>query len=226
MENKPKIETNVIKPNLFTTDGDVSYRLISTQSELDLDTGISEIAEFMRNNDGKGKTDLEKDNLYANAQILWNKYASVLREVKFTFYLNRKQFVYITELLRDKLEYDVNTIFLAIELTNMLGSWADEGSAKDDKTIKGYESDATEITYMYHLIAKHKVKGLTNSTYLFAQILRKIGEVSKIINYYDTAAKNLSTDIQNWVASFEDPADEAVVEAEVVKPSKKKSTAA
>ncbi|NBP59033.1 hypothetical protein EBU71_21290, partial [bacterium] len=52
--------------------------------------------------------------------------------------------------------------------------------------------------------AKHKVKGLQHGSYRFAEILRKIGAISKIIAYYDTAAKNLSKDIQNWVASFED----------------------
>lgn len=220
MENKPQIETNVIKPSLAITENGVAYRLISPDSESQLDAAITEVVEFMKNNHGKGKTEFEKDDLYAHTQMLWNNYASILRDVNFTFYLNRKQFRYVTELLRDKLEYDVNTIFLAIELTNMLGEWATEGSAKDDTTIKGYESDATEITYMYHLIAKHKVKGLGDSSYLFAQVLRKIGEVSKIINYYDTAAKNLSTEIQKWVASFE---DEPTIEGETVKPSKKKT---
>jgi hypothetical protein len=221
MENKQQIETNVIKPRLSITEGGVDYRLISPDSVVQLDTAITEITGFMMNNHGMGKTDFEKDDLYAHTQMLWNKYASILRDVKLTFYLNRKQFRYVTELLRDKLEYDVNTIFLAIELTNMLGEWVNEGTAKDDLTIKGYESDATEITYMYHLIAKHKVKGLSENSYLFAQVLRKIGEVSKIINYYDTTAKNLSTEIQNWVASFEE--NTIAVEGEAVKPSKKKA---
>jgi hypothetical protein len=55
--------------------------------------------------------------------------------------------------------------------------------------------NATEITYIYHLIADHKVKGLTKSAYLFAQILRRIGDISKVFNYYDTAGKNLNGDI-------------------------------
>lgn len=203
MENKTQIETNVVKPNLSIFENEMEYRLISFQSEMELDKGIQDIVEFMMSNDGTSKSDQEKDMLYYDAKQLWSIYANTLRNVKFSFYLNRKQYQFITELLRDKLEYDVNTIFLAIELTDMLGQWVSEGTAKDDTTIKGYSADATEITYIYHLIAKHKVKGLTNQSYLFAQILRKIGDVSKIINYYDTTAKNLSGDIQKWVASWE-----------------------
>ena len=32
----------------------------------------------------------------------------------------------------------------------------------------------------------------------------KIGSISKIFNYYDTAGKNLSSDVQDWVLTFED----------------------
>lgn len=218
MENKPQVETNVVKPSLSIFENETEYRLISFESETSLDSAIAKIEEFIKSNTGTSKTEDEKDMLYYDAKQLWNQYAAILRDVEFTFYLNRKQYQYLTELLRDKLEYDVNTIFLAIELTDMLGQWVTEGSAKDDITIKGYKSDATEITYIYHLIAKHKVKGLSNSSYMFAQVLRKIGEISKVINYYDTSAKNLSTEIQKWVASWESSS----VEAEVVKPSKKK----
>jgi hypothetical protein len=32
----------------------------------------------------------------------------------------------------------------------------------------------------------------------------KIGEISKIFNYYETYSKNLSGDIQDWVTAFEE----------------------
>lgn len=204
-EDKKIIETAVVKPPLSLWENGEEYRILSQEDEEILDEGIRKIVTYIQNNNGYGLPDLEKDVLYADSQQLWNEYAKHLRRVKYTFYINRKQWQYLTELLRDKLEYDVNTIFFAIELTDMLGSWAYEGTNKDDVSLKGYESNATETTYMYHLISKHKVKGLSQSTYLFSQILLRIGEISKIINYYDNHAKQLSTDIQNWVASFEDP---------------------
>lgn len=215
--DKQQLETNVVKPNLTFFDGENEHRLISHFDETTLDSKIKAIEDFMNNNEGKGKSDLEKDNLYGEAIGMWNSYAESLRNVRYTFYLNRKQYQFLTDLLIKNLEYDVNTVFLAIELTNMLGGWENEGAAKDEKTVKGYTSDATEVTYTYHLIAKHKVKGLTNASYRFAEVLRKIGDISKIIAYYDTHAKNLSKEIQEWVAAFEDG---VIVE----KPIKKKST--
>lgn len=198
------LETNVVKPSLTHFEKEQEWRLISIVDEIQMDSKIKEIEDFMNNNHGRGKTELEKDKLYADAKNLWEEYATILRDVKFTFYLNKKQYQFLTDLLLERMEYDVNTVFLAIELTNMLGNWRSTGTSKDEEAIRGYTTDATEITYIYHLISKHKVKGLSNSAYRFAEVLRKIGSISKIIAYYDTSAKNMSKDIQNWVASFEE----------------------
>lgn len=203
LEHK-QVETNVVKPKLSIFENESEYRLITTDSEYKLDSHIKSIEDFMKNNHGRGKSESEKDELYAKAKLLWGEYAETLKSVDYTFYLNRKQYQFLTDLLGEKLEYDVNTVFLAIDLTNMLGEWLKQGSEKNDNSLKGYNADATEITYIYHLIAKHKVTGLKHSTYRFAEILRKIGDISKIISYYDTHAKNLSKEIQEWVATFED----------------------
>ena len=50
---------------------------------------------------------------------------------------------------------------------------------------------------------------------MFSQVLKRIGAISKVFNYYDTSGKNLSNDIQDWVTSFE--------EGVIVEPKKKKS---
>jgi hypothetical protein len=54
-------------------------------------------------------------------------------------------------------------------------------------------------------LAKHKIKGISNATHRFSEILLKIGEISKIVSYYDTHAKALSKQIQDWVSSFDAP---------------------
>jgi len=101
------------------------------------------------------------------------------------------------------LEYDVNTVFFAIELTELLGTMRDVKYSNDDELI-AFPVNATEITYIYHLISTHKIKGLTKDAQTFSQILRKIGDISKVFNYYETLGKNLSGDVQDWVAAFEE----------------------
>lgn len=204
---KPEYETNVVKPDVSFIEGEQTLRSISIEDENFLDTKLNELETLIENNHGLGKTETEKDELYFSAQAAWKEYVERLKNMKYNFYLNRKQYIFLTNLLISKLEYDVNTVFLAIELTNMLGTWEitkGKKDSKDDKETKVYTSDATEITYMYHLIAKHKVKGLTDDTYRFTEILRKIGRISKIVSYYDAYAKSWNKDIQDWVSTFEE----------------------
>ena len=203
------IETHVTKPEVSYLDKatNQNLRAITLEDELFLDSKIMQLDNFIANNHGLGKTEVEKDQLYYSAQSTWREYVSRLKNMKYSFYLNRKEYNFLTNLLLTKLEYTVDTVFIAVELTNMLGEWEltkGKTDVKSDTEIKSYVADATEITYMYHLIAKHTVKGLTNDTYLFVEILKKIGFISKVVSYYDNHAKTFNKDVQDWVSTFEE----------------------
>lgn len=199
------IQTNVVKPSVIFTENDIDYRNIGEDFENNLDTKYQAVLDFTKNNNGKDKTDLEKDNLYKDAQQLWADYTNALKSTKYNFNLNRTQWKYLSDLIQGKLEYDINTVFIAIELTEVLGTMREDSKIfNNDNESFAFLVNATEITYIYHLIAEHKVKGLTKDTYTFSEILKRIGAVSKVFNYYDTIGKNLAADIQDWVACFDE----------------------
>jgi hypothetical protein len=197
------IETNTIKPELSFLENDIENVILTKQHEFDLDKQISDIENYIKNNTGKGKSEEEKDSLYEVAQEMWKKLKNILTDCKYNFYLNRAQYKFLTDLLLGRLEYDVNTVFFAIELTDLLGTMKDV-KYLNDKDLIAFPVNATEITYIYHLISTYKVKGLTRDAYTFSQILRRIGGISKVFNYYDTSLKNLGEDIKLWVATFEE----------------------
>lgn len=199
------IQTNTVKPSVIFTENGIDYRNINEEFEDNLDNKYQAVLDFTKNNDGKGKTDLEKDNLYKDAQKLWADYTNALKSTRYNFNLNRIQWKYLTDLIQGKLEYDINTVFIAIELTEVLGTMREDSKVFNNDTESfAFLVNATEITYIYHLIAEHKVKGLTKDTYTFSEILKRIGAVSKVFNYYDTIGKNLAADIQDWVACFDE----------------------
>jgi hypothetical protein len=202
METKPMLENHVIKPPMSIVDDGNDYRLLPFMNELSLDSKIAELENFMSINDGRFCNEEEKDKLYEDAKNIWRGFVAELKEVVYNIYLNEKQHDFILDLLNNKLEYDVNTVFFALELVNLLGKWSEDGSPVNG--LKGYLADATETTYIYHIIAKHKVLGLNQETKLFSEILLRIGEISKIVAYYDTHAKSLSKSIQDWVSSFDE----------------------
>jgi hypothetical protein len=212
-----KIETKVVKPEVSFFENDVNNIIMPPQEESNLDSKIKSIEDYMRNTSGKGKTEQEKDGLYQTAQQMWHEFVESIKDAKFNFHLNRPQHKFLTDLILTKMEYDVNTVFFAIELTNMLGSMK-EAKYTNDTDLVAFPVNATEITYIYHLISKHKVKGLSKDAYTFSQILYRIGSISKMFNYYEAASKNLSSEIQDWVLTFEDGVE---MEAAPAKKSKK-----
>ena len=218
-----KIETNVVRPEIKFFENEIEQIILTNETESVLEGRIKEIEDFMKNKVGKGKEQSEKDSIYGEAQCLWRDYSLDLKSAKYNFHLNRPQHKFLTNLILQKLEYDTNTVFFAIELTDMLGSMKDV-KYSNDMDVKAFPVNATEITYIYHLISKHTIKGLTNDAYIFAQILRRIGNISKVLNYYDATAKSLATEIQDWVASFEDGVTlENTADAKTLKPKKEKA---
>jgi hypothetical protein len=212
-----KIETNTVKPQLSITNEGVEHLILSLQEESLLDSKVADVENYMSSNVGKDKTDEEKDELYKEAQVLWYNFVNSLKEAKYNFFLNRAEHKFLTDLILTKLEYDVNTIFFAIELTNTMGGMKD-AKYVNDKDVVAFPVNATEITYIYHLISKHKIKGLTKDAYTFSKLLLKIGDISKIFNYYEATSKNLSKEIQDWIVTFDSGVDFETASASVLQP--------
>ena len=116
-----KIETKVVKPEISFLENDTTYLILTPEEESKLDGKMKEIESYVRSNSGKGLSEVEKDSLYTSSQELWHSFVNALKDAKYNFQLNRPQHKFLTDLLLTKLEYDVNTVFFAIELTDMLG---------------------------------------------------------------------------------------------------------
>jgi len=191
------------KPEVKFQESNNDYLLLDGEYELNLDSVIDNLQSYMVDNSGKGKSEEEKDVLYKSSQDMWKEYRDVLTNAKFNLHLNRSQYKLLSDILVSKLEYDADTVFVAIELSSALSKMK-EHKFTNDTEVFPFKVNATELTYIYHLISKWKVKGLSSSAFVFAEILKRIGTVSKLFNYYDKFAKYLSEHIQNWIASFED----------------------
>ena len=96
------IQTNVIKPSVIFTENGIDYKNIGEDFESNLDNKYQAILDFIKNNDGKGKTELEKDSLYKSAQELCIDYTNTLKSTKYNFNLNRTQWKYLSDLILQK----------------------------------------------------------------------------------------------------------------------------
>ena len=196
-----KVEVNTVKPELTFLKKETSYRILDSNVEHTLDTDIQSLEKYLSETTGFGKTEEQKDMDYAHAQYLWKTLQNDLKSCKLNFILDQSQYTLLTDLILKRLEYDTNTVFIAIELVDLLGSM--KGVKFQSDEMKSFQVTATEITYIYHLIQNHKVKGLTKEAFTFAEILRRIGEISKIVSYYDSTAKNFTEEIAKWALSLD-----------------------
>ena len=109
------------KPKVKFNESGIDYLLLDSEHELNLDSLINNLEGYMSNNSGKGKTEPEKDELYKSSQEMWKEYRDVLTDVKFNLHLNRSQYKLLTDILVSKLEYDADTVFVAIGISSALG---------------------------------------------------------------------------------------------------------
>lgn len=215
LKNKDNFTDMANKPSTKVEINEKDYHFLNDKTDSEIEDKINEIKDFMKNNDGKLLKTEEKDELYGEAQKKWSELSLLLNDAEFGLILNREEYNYMTSLLLDKMEYDVNLLFFAIELTTMLGNMKlkkDSEKYTNDIDPITYKLTATDITYLYHVLQNHKVKGLKKSSYTFADIIRRIGSISKVFSHYDNLSKELSTEIQDWTVGFEEESNAKTME--------------
>lgn len=196
------------KPNLnFTANDGQNIKIISNEDEAYLDQKYEEMMEYMRTKHEKGLHEEEKDKLYGDLQIMWNevsgKNGGRLNEVSFNLVLHEDEFKFLFDMIKNKFEYDVDTIFYAIELRDMLDDMEAKSKFSNDKQAIAFRMTPVDLHYLYHLVSKKTVKGLTKQSYLFAEIIKRIALSSTVFNYYKTRFDNAAKAVQLWVASLD-----------------------
>lgn len=196
------------KPNLnFETKDGNMVRILSHEDETYLEQSYDELIQFMRDNHAQGLTEEQKDELYNKLQISWNevsgKNGGRLNEVSFSLILHRPEYNYLMDLIKNKIEYDVDTIFYGMELKDMLEEMSSKGKFENDKQGIAFNMTPVDIHYLYHIISKQTVKGLNTQAYNFAEIIKRIALSSNVFNHYKQNFDNVAKAIQLWVASLD-----------------------
>ncbi len=197
--NKPALE--------FEAKNGEKIRLVSEEDEKFLDERYDEILNYMREKHDQNTTSEEKDKLYGELIAMWSEVSGKkrgrLNEISFNLILHRDECKYLTDLLRTKSEYTVDTVFYAMELDAMVSDLLANSKFENDLEAKSINMTTVDLHYLYHIISKHTVKGLGKGTYTFASIITRIGESSRVFNYFKTRYDALHAAISYWGASLD-----------------------
>lgn len=195
-----------IKPAIkFTDDNNVEFRLMSEEDEKFMDTTLDSVVNYLANNDISTLSDEDAAPKIAEVKDMWRGVGGRdgrLSKTKFQLPLRREEYMMMSDLILKHMEYDVDTLFYAIELRQALSLMATKSEAvkyKDSKEVITWDFTALDLTYLYHVLSKHKVKGLQKQAYTFAEILMSIAKTSKVFDYYKSEVENVMKMIQEWM---------------------------
>lgn len=180
------------------------FRFISEEDENELDSLGMELIEFLDETYGTILPEEKQDELYSKSQEMWHKYKEALDKTEFGVVLNKEDHSFLKNTLTKKMEYDVDTVFFLMEVSNRLLSFSDDNVFEDEKESRVFNFKPTELSYTYHLFSKYKVKGLVKETYNFHSTAIAFGRTSMVFNYYENVSKVLANAITEWVSSFKD----------------------
>ena len=200
----------VEKPNVIYTDlSETEHRLISEENEEILDNKYETLLQYMRDNYSTTQLSEEKLNeIYEHLVEGWNeisaKQTGKLNEISFNLILTKREAKFITDLLINKIEYDVDTVWYGMEIRNYLEEVVQKSKVNngDDNLAMELETTASDLTYIYHLISQYKPIGLKKSTYIFAEVLRKIGLSSKMFQYYKAKYERLKSVMEYYIVNM------------------------
>lgn len=160
----------------------------------------------------------EKDKIYDIAEFLFNDFQLVLSHLNFIFPLTSEEHKFLYDVLFKKLEYNQDEVF---QMEDLKEKYLDfyKNFHKDSVSETGMSTiiNINNLVVLYHIFSKHKVKGVGSDFENFKNILRKIGERTKLYNAYTVIVERLSSQFQVWGGSL--TVDETAINGEVLIPT-------
>jgi hypothetical protein len=152
---------------------------------------------------------VEREKQYGEYRELIQKYGSSLGEVKYNLSLNKEEYMFLKALILNGLTYDRQNLFIGLLIRDEFFNTVDTESSYNRTSLfknnntEIFSLNITEITRISHLTGLHTIKGLDKKADLYADIIRKIGEISKIFEVYNSRGQDLSERGGNWLQGFE-----------------------
>ncbi len=163
----------------------------------------------------------EREAQYNVYRELITSYGKTLGETKYNLLLTKDEYLYLKTLVLKKIDYDRQNLFVGLLVRdNFFYKYDTEKNAGRtelyiEATLEAFPLDINEITRISHLTGLHTIQGLDNKADVFANVIKKIGDISKIFDVYNSRGNELSEQGGNWLQGFEKFDTEEVVAEQV-----------
>lgn len=184
-----------------------SGAILTTEDRTALDEAITKISNIYATPISKDKA--ERDEQFKSYRDLITSYGKSLGEIKYNLLLSKDEYLYLKNLIINKLDYDRQNLFVGLLVRdNFFFKYDTEKNATRtvlfaEGEVEAFPLDINEITRISHLTGLHTIQGLDKKADLFANVIKKIGDISKIFEIYNSRGQELSEQGGNWLQGFE-----------------------
>lgn len=167
---------------------------------------IKQIHELIK--DAPSKENQIKEKQYSDYKELITAYNISLNELKFNFILDREEYLYLKNLILHKLSYNRENIFLGLLIKDNFFNHYDSDKSYNKTNLfktntETFKLTIVELTRISHISNLVEIKGLDKEAELYSSIVRKIGDISKAIDYFDTIGAITTEKGSNWISMFD-----------------------
>lgn len=177
---------------------------------------------------------VEREEVYSNYRAKISEFGSTLAEVSYRFQVTKEEYLFIKDTLLKKLEYNRENVFVALMVRDEFFALYDDESKSTTKTTVEFKEvgklnvavlpiNINDLTRISHLLGLFTIKDITSKrAENFASVVKKIGDIAKIGNYYTMKGNQLKEAGQNWLLGFEKYDSEELGETQVEEVSAEK----
>jgi len=167
---------------------------------------IKQMHELIKDAPSKEKQIKEKQ--YSDYTELISTYNTSLSNLKFNFILDRDEYLYLKNLILHKISYNRENIFLGLLIKDNFFNHYDSDKSYNKTSLFKTNSETfkltiVELTRISHISNLVEIKGLDKEAELYSSIVRKIGDISKAIDYFDTLGAMTTEKGTNWILMFD-----------------------
>ncbi len=201
---------NLMKSGAIITEYDkASLEELIANIETMYNTPVSEVAQ-------------ERDAQYSKYRELITSYGKTLGEIKYNLLLSRDEYMFLKNLIINKISYDRQNLFVGLLVRdNFFYKYDTEKNVAKtslfvgESIVEAFPLDINEITRISHLTGLHEIQGLDKKADIYANIVKKIGDISKIFEIFNSRGQELSEKGGNWLQGFDKYESEQVVAEQV-----------
>lgn len=189
-----------------------SNKILKKEDKENIDSLIESINNFYKTEIPSDKVEREKVYLEYVSKI--EEFGKTLSGIVYSFQLSKEEYLFLKDTLLKKLEYDRENVFIALLIRDNFFYKYDTITDPNKTSIKMEDMNGkfvtslpiniNDLTRISHLLGMYTIKDIiSKKADIFASCIGKIGDISKIFNYYKTKGEQLQNGGDNWLKGFE-----------------------